>query len=107
MAVQMSLADDRAICEAATPGPWAADKTEVILVDPTGEWIATLGGIYGGETEGAYEDAAFIAHFNPAYVSKLLDVVEAAGEAERYVFSHPARTDLADALAALEAVDDA
>lgn len=82
----MKLSDLRAICEAATPGPWRwgafgsfvlvanHGRRDVILAD------AKTRGDDGRLQKAAphHPNMAFIEHFNPARVLKLLAVVEAA-----------------------------
>lgn len=65
----MNIKELRKIAEAATPGPWQAGNK--YFGTDKGSQSEMLG-------EACQNNAAYIATFNPAFVSKLLDVVEAA-----------------------------
>ncbi len=77
----------REICGKATPGPWSLpDKT---VQESPQDWLycdylwTAHGGIlseYKHKTGAPKPDWEYIATFNPALVSKLLDVVEAGDE---------------------------
>ena len=95
--------DLKAVCEAATPGPWEAtdgwygdddegkttveaSKPEVLADGQSSIWPDGIQKMQVACTEESHHpeaDAAFIATFNPATVSKLLAVVEAARDADK------------------------
>lgn len=69
----MSLEQDLAICEAATEGPWFVAN----WTDDAGHYFVEDGrqeGLYPIRCEG--NEARYIAHFNPAYVTRLITRVQ-------------------------------
>lgn len=83
----MNLTELKAICEAATPGPWRngwmmdgqwidSPIFDIEVSTESGKTIIESGNDCGGIKK--QEDARFIATFNPAFVLKLLAVMEAA-----------------------------
>ncbi len=76
----MTIKELERICAAATPGPWgwcydgSSDWSVGPKDDPQGRQIASCWRSRGIGNP----DAEFIAAFNPAVVSKLLAIVEAA-----------------------------
>lgn len=77
----MNLTDLRKICEAATPGPWTTDEfSDEWFLKTNHKYAVNCPSIRIACIEGLgqeYKDTAeFIATFNPAFVLKLLAVVE-------------------------------
>ena len=90
----MNLKDLRKIAESATPGPWTGGDR--YFGTDKGDESELLG-------KAEPNDIKYIATFNPALVSKLLDVVEAA---QRYRFKHShSREYFDDMLKALKALE--
>jgi hypothetical protein len=101
----------RKIAEAATPGPWSAlcnaHKQLVQEVDAQGRW-----GLYVADTsmlDQGWENAAFIATFNPAFVRELLSsysqMREALEEYERVISKALERGDLGYSTLLVERLD--
>ena len=87
----MKLEELRKVCEWATPGPWKAEHKEgVSLVEADFTSVSA---------DCSCVDADFIATFNPAYVLKLLAVVEAL---QYHIEQTRPIQQSTDALAALE-----
>ncbi len=99
----------RKIVAKATPGPWSLpDKT---VQESPQDWLycdylwTAHGGIlseYKHKTGAPKPDWEYIATFNPALVSRLLDVVEAAVKAQPGEWGQELLDQLDEALKALE-----
>ena len=79
----MSLTDLKRICEEATPGPWL----QVIHPWHSAVECDIAHGLSQNEITPHVRlmaDSEFIATFNPAFVAKLLAVVEAAKKLQHY-----------------------
>ena len=81
-----TLAQLKAICEAATPGPWRVIKCQ--QNDYRSIAFSTKRNESYTTSPLEISDAEFIAKFNPAFVLKLLAVAEAVDEMARQKGRH-------------------